>query len=105
MPEFTIDINARPLGEPPGGDIGDDLLDALAAGRVVIEARGAAVSQDLAAGIVGATFTVETDDIDAAYVFGRVLFGHALARVGLAPWRYTSLQVSEPEIEDADTCG
>ena len=103
MPEFTIDINARSLGEPPGGDIGDDLLDALAAGRVVIEARGAAVSQDLAAGTLGATFTVETDDIEAAYVFGRVLFGQALDRVGLARWRFTSLQVCETE--GADSCG
>jgi len=87
---YNIDLSARvgpPAAEPA---LGDRLLSALGTA-----APDAAVSQDAAAGTIGAAFTVDAPDAGVALTNARRVFDAALAQLGVRRGELVELHVAE----------
>ncbi|MGI8904237.1 MAG: hypothetical protein ACR2IP_11410 [Solirubrobacteraceae bacterium] len=89
-------IFATPARDP---DAGERLLDALAAAHPEV---GPVVEQDLEAGTLAATLTVDANDADNAYVLAHEAFTAGIEGSGLEAPRIRALRVdavgvSEPQ--------
>ncbi len=91
--DYSIDLSAR-VGSPAADAVlGDRLLSALETA-----APDAAVGQDMAAGTIGAAFTIEAPNADAALEGARRLFDDALDQLGVSRGELVELHVAEAAV-------
>lgn len=98
--EYVADLSAWVGDLAEDEDLGERVMMALEGHPEVL---GPAVSQNLALGILSATFNVEAPSADVAVRIARDAFREAMIGAGLEEARFTEMHVCEEREEAAAT--